>query len=169
MFNIKYNNNILSENKIDINKIKENIENVSKELEEIKTSKKKNENPGLYYNLKSYININNKNLRGQNTTNHVLEVTDNKSAKEIKYLYLKYLITVRILKSQENKKVNFYKFITNMKFGKLNEIIQINKFKHMLNLIKNKLKQKVYLSFYQIFFIYLNLKSQKPFLYMKKI
>ena len=83
MFNNKYNNNILSENKMDINKIKENIENVSKELEEIKTSKKKNDNPGLYYNLKSYININNKNLRRQNTTNHVLDVTDNKNTKEI--------------------------------------------------------------------------------------
>ena len=32
IFNNKYNNNILSENKMDINKIKENIENVSKEL-----------------------------------------------------------------------------------------------------------------------------------------
>ena len=169
MFNNKYNNNILSENKMDINKIKENIENVSKELEEIKTSKKKNDNPGLYYNLKSYININNKNLRRQNTTNHVLDITDNKNTKEIKYLYLKYLITVRILKSNENKKFNFYKFITNMKIGQLNEIIQINKFKQMLKIIKNKLKQKVHLSFYQIFFIYLNLKTQKPFLYKKKI
>ena len=169
MFNNKYNNNILSENKMDINKIKENIENVSKELEEIKTSKKKNDNPGLYYNLKSYININNKNLRRQNTTNHVFDITDNKNTKEIKYLYLKYLITVRILKSNENKKFNFYKFITNMKIGQLNEIIQINKFKQMLKIIKNKLKQKVHLSFYQIFFIYLNLKAPKPFLYTKKI
>ena len=62
-FKIKYNNNIISENKMDINKIKENIENVSKELEEIKTSMKKNDNQGLNYNLKSYININNKNIR----------------------------------------------------------------------------------------------------------
>ena len=98
-----------------------------------------------------------------------MDITDNKNTKEIKYLYLKYLITVRILKSNENKKFNFYKFITNMKIGQLNEIIQINKFKQMLKIIKNKLKQKVHLSFYQIFFIYLNLKTQKPFLYKKKI
>ena len=42
--------------------MKENIENVSKELEEMKTSKKKNENINIAYNLKSYINVNNKNF-----------------------------------------------------------------------------------------------------------
>ena len=160
------NNSVLSENKMDIIKMKENIENVSKELEEMKTSKKKNENKNMAYNLKSYINVNNKNFRRPNTISRFFDMNE-KSSQEIKYLYLKYLITLRIIKANECKKFIFYKFITNTKFEKLNEIIQIYKIKQMMNIIKNKLNKNVYLFFYQMHYIYLNTKFQKPFLYVK--
>ena len=160
------NNSVLSENKIDIIKMKENIENVSKELEEMKTSKKKNENINIAYNLKSYINVNNKNFRRPNTISRFFDMNE-KSSKEIKYLYLKYLITLRIMKANECKKFIFYKFITNTKFEKLNEIIQIYKIKQMMNIIKNKLNKNVYLFFFQMHYIYLNTKFQKPLLYVK--
>ena len=160
------NNSVLSENKMDIIKMKENIENVSKELEEMKTSKKKNENKNMAYNLKSYINVNNKNFRRPNTISRFFDMNE-KSSKEIKYLYLKYLITLRIMKANECKKFIFYKFITNTKFEKLNEIIQIYKIKQMMNIIKNKLNKNVYLFFFQMHYIYLNTKFQKPLLYVK--
>ena len=160
------NNSVLSENKMDIIKMKENIENVSKELEEMKTSKKKNENKNMAYNLKSYINVNNKNFRRPNTISRFFDMNE-KSSKEIKYLYLKYLITLRIMKANESKKFIFYKFITNTKFEKLNEIIQIYKIKQMMNIIKNKLNKNVYLFFFQMHYIYLNTKFQKPLLYVK--
>ena len=160
------NNSVLSENKMDIIKMKENIENVSKELEEMKTSKKKNENINIAYNLKSYINVNNKNFRRPNTISRFFDMNE-KSSKEIKYLYLKYLITLRIMKANECKKFIFYKFITNTKFEKLNEIIQIHKIKQMMNIIKNKLNKNVYLFFFQMHYIYLNTKFQKPLLYVK--
>ena len=160
------NNSVLSENKIDIIKMKENIENVSKELEEMKTSKKKNENKNMAYNLKSYINVNNKNFRRPNTISRFFDMNE-KSSQEIKYLYLKYLITLRIIKANECKKFIFYKFITNTKFEKLNEIIQIYKIKQMMNIIKNKLNKNVYLFFFQMHYIYLNTKFQKPLLYVK--
>ena len=160
------NNSVLSENKIDIIKMKENIENVSKELEEMKTSKKKNENINIAYNLKSYINVNNKNFRRPNTISRFFDMNE-KSSKEIKYLYLKYLITSRIMKANECKKFIFYKFISNTKFEKLNEIIQIYKIKQMMNIIKNKLNKNVYLFFFQMHYIYLNTKFQKPLLYVK--
>ena len=160
------NNSALSENKMDIIKMKENIENVSKELEEMKTSKKKNENKNMAYNLKSYINVNNKNFRRPNTISRFFDMNE-KSSKEIKYLYLKYLITLRIMKANECKKFIFYKFITNTKFEKLNEIIQIYKIKQMMNIIKNKLNKNVYLFFFQMHYIYLNTKFQKPLLYVK--
>ena len=160
------NNSVLSENKMDIIKMKENIENVSKELEEMKTSKKKNENKNMAYNLKSYINVNNKNFRRPNTISRFFDMNE-KSSQEIKYLYLKYLITLRIMKANEYKKFIFYKFITNTKFEKLNEIIQIYKIKQMMNIIKNKLNKNVYLFFFQMHYIYLNTKFQKPLLYVK--
>ena len=160
------NNSVLSENKMDVIKMKENIENVSKELEEMKTSKKKNENINIAYNLKSYINVNNKNFRRPNTISRFFDMNE-KSSKEIKYLYLKYLITLRIMKANECKKFIFYKFITNTKFEKLNEIIQIYKIKQMMNIIKNKLNKNVYLFFFQMHYIYLNTKFQKPLLYVK--
>ena len=160
------NNSVLSENKMDIIKMKENIENVSKELEEMKTSKKKNENINIAYNLKSYINVNNKNFRRPNTISRFFDMNE-KSSKEIKYLYLKYLITLRIMKANECKKFIFYKFITNTKFEKLNEIIQIYKIKQMMNIIKNKLNKNVYHFFFQMHYIYLNTKFQKPLLYVK--
>ena len=160
------NNSVLSENKMDIIKMKENIENVSKELEEMKTSKKKNENKNMAYNLKSYINVNNKNFRRPNTISRFFDMNE-KSSKEIKYLYLKYLITLRIMKANEYKKFIFYKFITNTKFEKLNEIIQIYKIKQMMNIIKNKLNKNVYLFFFQLHYIYLSTKFQKPLLYVK--
>ena len=160
------NNSVLSENKMDIIKMKENIENVSKELEEMKTSKKKNENINIAYNLKSYINVNNKNFRRPNTISRFFDMNE-KSSKEIKYLYMKYLITLRIMKANECKKFIFYKFITNTKFEKLNEIIQIYKIKQMMNIIKNKLNKNVYLFFFQMHYIYLNTKFQKPLLYVK--
>ena len=160
------NNSVLSENKMDVIKMKENIENVSKELEEMKTSKKKNENKNMAYNLKSYINVNNKNFRRPNTISRFFDMNE-KSSKEIKYLYLKYLITLRIMKANECKKFIFYKFITNTKFEKLNEIIQIYKIKQMMNIIKNKLNKNVYLFFFQMHYIYLNTKFQKPLLYVK--
>ena len=160
------NNSVLSENKMDIIKMKENIENVSKELEEMKTSKKKNENKNMAYNLKSYINVNNKNFRRPNTISRFFDMNE-KSSKEIKCLYLKYLITLRIMKANECKKFIFYKFITNTKFEKLNEIIQIYKIKQMMNIIKNKLNKNVYLFFFQMHYIYLNTKFQKPLLYVK--
>ena len=160
------NNSVLSENKIDIIKMKENIENVSKELEEMKTSKKKNENKNMAYNLKSYINVNNKNFRRPNTISRFFDMNE-KSSQEIKYLYLKYLISLRIMKANECKKFIFYKFITNTKFEKLNEIIQIYKIKQMMNIIKNKLNKNVYLFFFQMHYIYLNTKFQKPLLYVK--
>ena len=160
------NNSVLSENKMDVIKMKENIENVSKELEEMKTSKKKNENKNVAYNLKSYINVNNKNFRRPNTISRFFDMNE-KSSKEIKYLYLKYLITLRIMKANECKKFIFYKFITNTKFEKLNEIIQIYKIKQMMNIIKNKLNKNVYLFFFQMHYIYLNTKFQKPLLYVK--
>ena len=160
------NNSVLSENKMDVIKMKENIENVSKELEEMKTSKKKNENINIAYNLKSYINVNNKNFRRPNTISRFFDMNE-KSSKEIKYLYLKYLITLRIMKANEYKKFIFYKFITNTKFEKLNEIIQIHKIKQMMNIIKNKLNKNVYLFFFQMHYIYLNTKFQKPLLYVK--
>ena len=160
------NNSVLSENKIDIIKMKENIENVSKELEEMKTSKKKNENKNMAYNLKSYINVNNKNFRRPNTISRFFDMNE-KSSQEIKYLYLKYLITLRIIKANECKKFIFYKFITNTKFEKLNEIIQIYKIKQMMNIIKNKLNKNVYLFFFQMHYIYLSTKFQKPLLYVK--
>ena len=160
------NNSVLSENKMDIIKMKENIENVSKELEEMKTSKKKNENKNMAYNLKSYINVNNKNFRRPNTISRFFDMNE-KSSQEIKYLYLKYLITLRIMKANECKKFIFYKFITNTKFEKLNEIIQIHKIKQMMNIIKNKLNKNVYLFFFQMHYIYLNTKFQKPLLYVK--
>ena len=160
------NNSVLSENKMDVIKMKENIENVSKELEEMKTSKKKNENKNMAYNLKSYINVNNKNFRRPNTISRFFDMNE-KSSQEIKYLYLKYLITLRIMKANESKKFIFYKFITNTKFEKLNEIIQIYKIKQMMNIIKNKLNKNVYLFFFQMHYIYLNTKFQKPLLYVK--
>ena len=160
------NNSVLSENKMDVIKMKENIENVSKELEEMKTSKKKNENINIAYNLKSYINVNNKNFRRPNTISRFFDMNE-KSSQEIKYLYLKYLITLRIMKANEYKKFIFYKFITNTKFEKLNEIIQIHKIKQMMNIIKNKLNKNVYLFFFQMHYIYLNTKFQKPLLYVK--
>ena len=160
------NNSVLSENKMDVIKMKENIENVSKELEEMKTSKKKNENKNMAYNLKSYINVNNKNFRRPNTISRFFDMNE-KSSKEIKYLYLKYLITLRIMKANECKKFIFYKFITNTKFEKLNEIIQMYKIKQMMNIIKNKLNKHVYLFFFQMHYIYLNTKFQKPLLYVK--
>ncbi len=76
------NNSVLSENKMDIIKMKENIENVSKELEEMKTSKKKNENINIAYNLKSYINVNNKNFRRPNTISRFFDMNE-KSSQEI--------------------------------------------------------------------------------------
>ena len=160
------NNSVLSENKMDIIKMKENIENVSKELEEMKTSKKKNENINIAYNLKSYINVNNKNFRRPNTISRFFDMNE-KSSKEIKYLYLKYLITLRIMKANECKKFIFYKFITNTKFEKLNEITQIYKIKQMMNIMKNKLNKHVYLFFFQMRYIYFNTKFQKPLLYVK--
>ena len=160
------NNSVLSENKMDIIKMKENIENVSKELEEMKTSKKKNENINIAYNLKSYINVNNKNFRRTNTISRFFDMNE-KSSQEIKYLYLKYLITLRIMKANECKKFIFYKFITNTKFEKLNEIIQIYKIKQLMNIIKNKLNKNVYLFFFQMHYIYLSTKFQKPLLYVK--
>ena len=160
------NNSVLSENKMDVIKMKENIENVSKELEEMKTSKKKNENKNMAYNLKSYINVNNKNFRRPNTISRFFDMNE-KSSKEIKYLYLKYLITLRIMKANECKKFIFYKFITKTKFEKLNEITQIYKIKQMMNIIKNKLNKNVYLFFFQMHYIYLNTKFQKPLLYVK--
>ena len=160
------NNSVLSENKMDIIKMKENIENVSKELEEMKTSKKKNENINIAYNLKSYINVNNKNFRRPNTISRFFDMNE-KSSQEIKYLYLKYLITLRIIKANECKKFIFYKFITNTKFEKLNEITQIYKIKQMMNIMKNKLNKHVYLFFFQMRYIYFNTKFQKPLLYVK--
>lgn len=160
------NNSVLSENKMDVIKMKENIENVSKELEEMKTSKKKNENKNMAYNLKSYINVNNKNFRRPNTISRFFDMNE-KSSKEIKYLYMKYLITLRIMKANECKKFIFYKFITKTKFEKLNEITQIYKIKQMMNIIKNKLNKNVYLFFFQMHYIYLNTKFQKPLLYVK--
>ena len=160
------NNSVLSENKMDIIKMKENIENVSKELEEMKKSKKKNENINIAYNLKSYINVNNKNFRRPNTISRFFDMNE-KSSKEIKYLYLKYLITLRIMKANECKKFIFYKFITNTKFEKLNEITQIYKIKQMMNIMKNKLNKHVYLFFFQMRYIYFNTKFQKPLLYVK--
>ena len=159
-----FNNNNLKENKIDNHKLKENIENVSKELEEMKSAKKKNDNINLTYNLKSYININNKNFRKPNSINLLFDMNDYKGSKDIKYLYLKYLITLRITKTNANKKLNFYKFITNMKSGELNKIIQMNKIKQMMNIIKTKLNKNVYLFFFQLHYIYLYSKFQKPFL-----
>ena len=132
----------------------------------MKTSKKKNENKNMAYNLKSYINVNNKNFRRPNTISRFFDMNE-KSSKEIKYLYLKYLITLRIMKANECKKFIFYKFITNTKFEKLNEIIQIYKIKQMMNIIKNKLNKNVYLFFFQMHYIYLNTKFQKPLLYVK--
>ena len=164
--NKSINMSVLSENKIDNIKMKENIENVSKELEEMKTSKKKNDNINIVYNLKSYINVNNKNFRRPNTTSRFFDMNE-KSSKEIKYLYLKYLITLRIMKTNECKKFNFYKFITNSKLEKHSQIIQIYKIKQMINIIKNKLNKNVYLFFFQMHYIYLNTKIQKPLLYVK--
>ena len=164
--NKSINMSVLSENKIDNIKMKENIENVSKELEEMKTSKKKNDNINIVYNLKSYINVNNKNFRRPNTTSRFFDMNE-KSSKEIKYLYLKYLLTLRIMKTNECKKFNFYKFITNTKLKKHSQIIQIYKIKQMMNIIKNKLNKNVYLFFFQMHYIYLNTKIQKPLLYVK--
>ena len=160
------NNSVLSENKMDIIKMKENIENVSKELEEMKTSKKKNENINIAYNLKSYINVNNKNSRRPNTTSRYFDMNE-KSTKEIKYLYLKYLITLRIMRINECKKFNFYKFMNNIKSENQNEIIRMYKIKQMMNILKNKLNKSVYLFFFQMHFMYLKTKFQKPFLYVK--
>ena len=164
--NKSINMSVLSENKIDNIKMKENIENVSKELEEMKTSKKKNDNINIVYNLKSYINVNNKNFRRPNTTSRFFDMNE-KSSKEIQYLYLKYLLTLRIMKTNECKKFNFYKFITNTKLKKHSQIIQIYKIKQMMNIIKNKLNKNVYLFFFQMHYIYLNTKIQKPLLYVK--
>ena len=160
------NNTVLSENKMDIQKMKENIENVSKELEEIKSSKKKNDNVNLAYNLKSYINVNNKNSRRPNTTSRYFDMNE-KSTKEIKYLYLKYLITLRIMRTNECKKFNFYKFMNNIKSENQNEIIRMYKIKQMMNILKNKLNKSVYLFFFQMHHMYLKTKFQKPFLYVK--
>ena len=160
------NNSVLSENKMDIQKMKENIENVSKELEEIKSSKKKNDNVNLAYNLKSYINVNNKNSRRPNTTSRYFDMNE-KSTKEIKYLYLKYLITLRIMRTNECKKFNFYKFMSNIKSENQNELIRMYKIKQMMNILKNKLNKSVYLFFFQMHHMYLKTKFQKPFLYVK--
>ena len=156
-----------SDNKIDIYKIKENIENVSKELEEMKSAKKKGDNHSLSYNLKSYINVNNKNFKRPNTIYGPSDLNNNKRLKEFKQLLLKYLMNLRIVKSNANKKFNFYKFRTKIKFEELNQIIYINQIKRLMDIIKNKLKPNVYFFFFSLKYKYLNSKKQKQVLYSK--
>jgi hypothetical protein len=162
-------NKIIPENKIDNLKMKENIENVTKELEEMNLSKKKNDNLNLVYNLRNYININNKNYNRPNTINRQININDNRSKKDYKLLFLKYLITLNIIKSNASKKLNFNKFVTNIKIKDLNEIIQINRIKQFIDIIKNRIKQNIYHAFYKIYFTYYFSKVQRSSLHPKNI
>ena len=162
-------NKIIPENKIDNLKMKENIENVTKELEEMNLSKKKNDNLNLVYNLRNYININNKNYNRPNTINRQININDNRSKKDYKLLFLKYLITLNIIKSNASKKLNFNKFVTNIKIKDLNEIIQINRIKQFIDIIKNRIKQNIYHAFYKIYFTYYFSKIQRSSLHPKNI
>ena len=152
-------------NEMNINKIKENIENVSKELEQINNKNKKKDIPCLSPNLKNYININNKNLIKSNALCKIID--NNKDINDFKQLFLKYLISLRIIKTDERKKYNFYKLKTNIKIGELNEIIKIKIIKQMINIIQTKLKQNVYLFYLKIHYKYLCSKYKKTFLYTK--
>ena len=154
-------------NNKEIHKIKENIENVSKELEQINGAMKKNNNLGLSYNLRNYININNQNFNRPNTLNQLSDINNNKNTKEFKQLFLKYLITIKNIKTNERKKLYFYKLKTNIKIEELNEIIQLGIIKHMVDIMQNKLKQNVYLSFCKLLYRGLFSKCKKPFLYVK--
>ena len=163
----QYNGNTIAKNEKEILKIKENIENVSKELEQINGAKKKNNNQALSYNLRNYININNQNFRRPNTLNQFSDINNNKNTNEFKQLFLKYLITIKNIKTNERKKLYFYKLKTNIKIEELNEIIQVGIIKHMVDIMQNKLKQNVHLSFCKLLYRYLFTKYKKPFLYVK--
>ena len=163
----QYNGNTIAKNEKEILKIKENIENVSKELEQINGAKKKNNNQALSYNLRNYININNQNFKRPNTLNQFSDINNNKNTKEFKQLFLKYLIMIKNIKTNERKKLYFYKLKTNIKIEELNEIIQVGIIKHMVDIIQNKLKQNVHLSFCKLLYRYLFSKYKAPFLYVK--
>ena len=153
-------------NEMNINKIKENIKNVSKELEQINNNKnKKNDIRGLSPNLINYININNKNIIRPNTICKIID--NNKDINDFKQLFLKYLITLRMIKTNERKKYCFYKLKTNIKIDELNEIIKIKKIKQMMSVVQTKLKQNVYLFFLRMHYKYLCSKCKKTFLYTK--
>ena len=153
-------------NEMNINKIKENIKNVSKELEQINNNKnKKNDIRGLSPNLINYININNKNIIRPNTICKIID--NNKDINDFKQLFLKYLITLRMIKTNERKKYCFYKLKTNIKIDELNEIIKIKKIKQMMSVVQTKLKQNVYLFFLRMHYKYLCSKCKKTFLYAK--
>ena len=158
--------NIPTNNEMNINKIKENIENVSKELEQTNNKNKKNDILSTSPNLKNYININNKNFIRPNTIFKIID-TNNKDINDFKQLFLKYLISLKITKTNERKKYNFYKLKTNIKINELNEIIQIKIINQMINIIHTKLKQHVYFFFLKIYFGYLCSKYNKTFLYVK--
>ena len=108
--------NIPTNNEMNINKIKENIENVSKELEQTNFKNKKNDILSTSPNLKNYININNKNFIRPNTIFKIID-NNNKDINDFKQLFLKYLISLRITKTNERKKFNFYKLKTNIKIN----------------------------------------------------
>ena len=165
----QFNNNILSDNQIDIHKIKENIENVSKELEEMKSAKKNSDIISLSYNFRNYININDKTFNRSNSTNsNSLDIIyKNKNYKEFKQMHLKNLILLRTKKNNSLKKYYFYKFSTNIKIEELKEIIQFNKLKIFLDMMNYKLKQNFYLFFFKLQNKILHLKFNKAFLYTK--
>jgi hypothetical protein len=165
----QFNNNILSDNQIDIHKIKENIENVSKELEEMKSAKKNSDIISLSYNFRNYININDKTFNRSNSTNsNSLDIIyKNKNSKEFKQMHLKNLILLRTKKNNSLKKYYFYKFSTNIKIEELKEIIQFNKLKIFLDMMNYKLKQNFYLFFFKLQNKILHLKFNKAFLYTK--
>ena len=160
--------NIPTNNEMNINKIKENIENVSKELEQTNNKNKKNDILSTSPNLKNYININNKNSIRPNTIFKIID-TNNKDINDFKQLFLKYLISLKITKTNERKKYNFYKLKTNIKINELNEIIQIKIINQMINIIHTKLKQHVYFFFLKMYFGYLCSKYNKTFLYVKNV
>ena len=154
-------------NELNINKIKENIKNVSKELEQINYNKnKKNDIQSSSPNLKNYININNKNFIKPNIICKMID-NNNKDINDFKQLFLKYLISLRIIKTNERKKYYFYKLKTNIKINELNEIIKVKNIKEMINIINTKLKQSVYLFFLRMHYRYLCSKYKKNFLYAK--
>ena len=146
-------------NEMNINKIKENIKNVSKELEQINNNKNKKND------IRNYININNKNIIRPNTICKIID--NNKNINDFKQIFLKYLITLRMIKTNERKKYCFYKLKTNIKIDELNEIIKIKKIKQMMIVVQTKLKQNVYLFFLKMHYKYLCSKCKKTFLYTK--